>query len=141
MVHDPPFQTQQCRLRQASGEDLIMEPLRQRDAEYLANSVAAIEPWRTLHRGAADLLVYLTEVDPHSHRWVALRNRQHVGIVGIRSPWLYGPYIALLAVLPGNQRQGIGSGILGWIEAEVRRTAKNIWVCASSFNSQREPSM
>ena len=38
------------------------------------------------------------------------------GAVSIRFPWLKGPYLELLALLPPFQRQGIGAGILTWFE-------------------------
>ena len=57
------------------------------------------------------------------------------GAVSIRFPWLKGPYLELLALLPPFQRQGIGAGILTWFENEASALgARNVWVCASSFN-------
>jgi ribosomal protein S18 acetylase RimI-like enzyme len=55
-------------------------------------------------------------------------------VVGIRYPWLYGPYLAMLAVFPAYQRAGIGSAILQWIEGEAKATSANVWACVSSFN-------
>ena len=59
------------------------------------------------------------------------------GAVSIRSPFLKGPYLELLAILPAFQNQGIGGDIVAWFEQEgVRAGARNLWVCASSFNTQ-----
>ena len=44
------------------------------------------------------------------------------GVVAIRSPWLRGPYLELLCVLPDFQRQRIGADVLQWMEQEVRPT-------------------
>ena len=58
-------------------------------------------------------------------------------MVLVRDPWLKGPYLELLALLPPFQNQGIGSGILAWLEREALvQAARNLWVCASSFNAR-----
>ncbi|HEU4475158.1 MAG TPA: GNAT family N-acetyltransferase [Methyloceanibacter sp.] len=52
-------------------------------------------------------------------------------------PWLKGPYLELLAILPQFQGQGIGGKLLDWFEREGSRLgARNLWVCASSFNAR-----
>ncbi len=59
------------------------------------------------------------------------------GAVSIRQPWLKGPYLELLALLPSFQNQGIGAAILDWFEREaLRAEARNLWVCASGFNQR-----
>ena len=45
--------------------------------------------------------------------------------VALRTPWLYGPYIALLAVLPDFQGRGIGSAVLRHVEEDASRTFRN----------------
>ena len=55
----------------------------------------------------------------------------------MRHPWLKGPYLELLALLPEAQSQGIGSSIMAWFEtAGLQHRARNLWVCASSFNGR-----
>jgi ribosomal protein S18 acetylase RimI-like enzyme len=56
-------------------------------------------------------------------------------LVVVRSPWLYGPYISLLAVLPSHQGLGLGSAVLASIERQLDSSDRNLWVCASTFNS------
>ena len=59
------------------------------------------------------------------------------GAVSIRQPWLKGPYLELLAILPPFQNRGIGAEILDWFEREaLRAEARNLWVCASGFNER-----
>ena len=48
------------------------------------------------------------------------------GAVSIRHPWLKGPYLELLALLPPFQRRGIGAGIPSWFEQEGRGSARAI---------------
>jgi len=46
-------------------------------------------------------------------------------------------YIPFLFVTPLLQNQGIGSSIMAWFEtAALRHGARNLWVCASSFNAR-----
>ena len=56
-------------------------------------------------------------------------------MVIIRSPWLAGPYLQLLAVLPMLQGSGTGSAILTWYEATAMAARmRNAWLCVSGFN-------
>jgi ribosomal protein S18 acetylase RimI-like enzyme len=60
---------------------------------------------------------------------------ERAGVISVRYPWLKGPYLELLALLPPFQRKGIGGMLLERFESEaVSREARNLFVCASSFN-------
>src|SRR4029450_12481823 len=62
---------------------------------------------------------------------------EQAGAVSVRLPWLKGPYLELLALLPQAQGKGIGSTIVPWFEREALKVgARNLWVCASSFNTR-----
>ena len=56
------------------------------------------------------------------------------GAIVVVCPWLSGPYLQMLAILPAHQNQGIGSRILGWFEEEAREHFRNLWLCVSGFN-------
>jgi ribosomal protein S18 acetylase RimI-like enzyme len=107
-------------------------------ARPLGETIAQMAPWHMLGKDAASLAVSL-QVEDHGdiHRVIWL-NANCAGAVSIRYPWLYGPYLALLAILPDYQGRGIGSAILRWMEAEVHGTANNIWACVSSFNTDAQ---
>ena len=71
------------------------------------------------------------------YRYLIEAGGEPAGAVSIRHPWLKGPYLELLALLPLFQNQGIGAEILGWFEGEgLRAEARNLWVCASGFNER-----
>jgi GNAT superfamily N-acetyltransferase len=73
--------------------------------------------------------------DPSVHRYVVRHGADEAGLVSVRSPWLKGPYLELLALLPPVQGQGIGGRILTWLEqTAAAQEARNLWVCASAFN-------
>jgi ribosomal protein S18 acetylase RimI-like enzyme len=49
----------------------------------------------------------------------------------LRSPWLRGPYIEVLAVLPQAQGGGAGRALVAWAAAQG---GGNLWACVSAFN-------
>ena len=79
---------------------------------------------------------FLSKEDRHCFRHVIRHNDALVGVVAIRNPWLYGPYLNLLAILPPYQASGVGAAVLLWMAAEAGDTASNLWVCVSKFNTQ-----
>jgi GNAT superfamily N-acetyltransferase len=88
-------------------------------------------------RYSADALArFLAAPDGGVSRYLVTVGGEQAGAVSVRFPWLKGPYLELLALLPPFHGRGIGSALLGWFENEgVRLGARNLWVCASSFNS------
>ncbi len=113
-----------CRLR----------PLAEGEKTGLAAAVAALDPWRTLGFGAEKLAHYLGREDPALRRLV-IETGHAVGLLTLRSPWLRGPYVELLAVLPEAQGQGLGKAAVGWAADEAARGWANLWTCVSAFNA------
>ena len=61
------------------------------------------------------------------------------GAVIIRSPWLAGPYLQMLAVLPEWQGQAIGSAVLDWYEAAaVNAQMRQVWLCVTGINTRAQ---
>ena len=112
-----------CRLR----------PFEQDDAAVLAQALSRLDPWAALGYGAAALAGYLGRDDPGLHRFVlAVETDEWAGVFALRSPWLRGPYVELLAVLPGHQGKGLGGVMVEWAAA---RAGDNLWACVSAFNA------
>jgi diamine N-acetyltransferase len=101
-------------------------------AKIVGAALAVMDPWQTLGTSASTLIGMLLEPDQHLRREAIRMDGILVGVVAVRNPWLYGPYLALLAILPGWQGTGIGSVVLRRIEDVTK--PNNIWVCVSSFN-------
>jgi ribosomal protein S18 acetylase RimI-like enzyme len=118
--------------------EISLQPIGSVAADELAAAIIGMEPWRTLRTDPTRLAAYLSEDDAHSCRRIVYHKAVRSGVVGIRNPWLYGPYLALLVVFPDRQSMGVGSAILQWIEREVQGREKNIWVCVSSFNGRAQ---
>lgn len=103
----------------------------------LAAAIVAMEPWAVMNYPADRLAAFLASADSGAVRYVVSVNRKEAGVVSVCHPWLKGPYLELLALLPVAQNQGIGSSIMAWFEtAALQHGARNLWVCASSFNAR-----
>ncbi len=110
-------------------------PLGPADAGSLAQACAAIDPWKRMAYPAETLRHFLSGEEPGLRIYALRRDGELAGGVVIRDPWLKGPYLQFLAVLPQAQGQGVGSAVLSWMEAEAG-TARNLWVLASDFNAR-----
>jgi diamine N-acetyltransferase len=114
-----------------------LETLEPSACPSLAAAIVAMEPWSVMNYPAEALAAFLARPDGGVCRYRVSLAGTAAGAVSVRYPWLKGPYLELLALLPQAQNQGIGSSILAWLEEEaLRLQARNIWVCASSFNTR-----
>ena len=114
---------------------LHLRPLAPDAHRRLAEALAAIPPWSTLGSSADALTQNLQAEEPGTQRYAIVVDSTLAGVLSVRLPWLKGPYIELLAILPGFQRHGIGTAVLSFVEAEAKRLgARNVWVCGSQFN-------
>lgn len=97
-----------------------------------------IDPWRRLQIDRERLAASLHQEEHGARRWAVILDGASVGVIGVRYPWLFGPYLMLLAIFPGHQSAGVGSDLLRWLddEAQAARGAAggNVWACVSSFN-------
>lgn len=113
----------------------LLRPLDAPDCAPLAQALTAMDPWARLSYGAAALEGYLKRQDPALTRWVIERQGQTSGILALRSPWLRGPYIELLAILPHFQGNGLGGKVMDWAARHAAEIAPNLWACVSDFNT------
>jgi diamine N-acetyltransferase len=101
----------------------------------LAAKIAAIEPWSAMNYSAEALARFLATPDSGAARYLIEVEGAAAGAMSVRSPWLKGPYLELLALLPPFQRRGLGATLMAWFEREaLTHGARKLWVCASSFN-------
>jgi ribosomal protein S18 acetylase RimI-like enzyme len=126
----PPFSAASADL-----DEIRLVPLRSEDCARLAARIVAMPPWSVMNYPADAMQSFLEAPGETVSRYRLDRRGEDAGIVSIRYPWLKGPYLELLALLPDFQNQGLGTNILRWLEGEaVKSEARNLWVCASSFN-------
>lgn len=106
-----------------------------RGVHGLAAAIVDMPPWSVMNYSADLMARFLSTADGCVSRYAVEIGGEQLGAVSVRSPWLKGPYLELLALLPVAQGQGIGSAILTWFEQEaIGHGSRNLWVCASSFN-------
>ena len=102
----------------------------------LGHAVASIDPWSQINYPASNLIAFLTADDPALSRHALLIDDKPAGVIAIRSPWLHGPYLQLLAILPPFQNQGFGVALLDWFETRAHPRNRWLWLCYSSFNKR-----
>lgn len=110
----------------------MIRPLADAEIPALAEALAQLDPWRRLGFSAAGLAAYLGREDVALSRVVAERDGAPAALLALRKPWLRGPYIELLAVLPAAQGAGLGHALVQWAAAQG---GGNLWACVSDFNA------
>jgi ribosomal protein S18 acetylase RimI-like enzyme len=58
-----------------------------------------------------------------------------VGAITVRSPWLAGPYLQILALVPEVHDLGIGQRLLAWYEQTAAAGGeRQAWLCVTGVN-------
>src|SRR5271165_6205755 len=79
---------------------LTLKPLSSEAAEALGPALAAMPPWSVIGTPAGALTRSFQRTLPSVYRFEVLWHGDRAGLVTIQSPFLLGPYLQLLAVLP-----------------------------------------
>ncbi len=115
----------------------VLRPLTPGNAKKLGEALAAMPPWSVTGRPAERMTRAFQRDLPSLHRFEILAGNDLAGIVTIQSPFLHGPYLQLLAILPGFQGRNLGLNVLQWMEAQARAgEARQLWLCVSTFNAR-----
>jgi GNAT superfamily N-acetyltransferase len=110
-------------------------PLETSACARLAEAIVAMPPWSAMNYPVDAMARFLATSGEGASRYRVAVDGEDAGVVSVRYPWLKGPYLELLALLPKFQGQGLGTRVLAWFEQEgTRHDARNLWVCAASFN-------
>lgn len=105
------------------------------DAAYLGTELAKIEPWKTLNSTPDEFEAGFQSQSEASHTYAVIFEGAPVGIISVRYPWLLGPYLSFLGMIPSAQNKGLGKTLMNWLEETSKiHSARNIFVCVSSFN-------
>lgn len=117
------------------GRALVLLPMTPAAATVLAPAIASIGPWAHYNFAPADLEASLLVTGDGAIRYQLTCDGVPAGVVIIRSPWLAGPYLQILAVLPALQGTGTGTAVLKWYETTAMAARmRNVWLCVSGFN-------
>ena len=85
---------------------------------------------------ADKLAAFLASPDAGAARYVVSVKGEEAGVVSVRHPWLKGPYLELLALLPQAQTKASARASWPGSKRGLKHGARNLWVCASSFNAR-----
>ena len=123
----------------SDGRILALSPMTSAAAADLAPQIAGIGPWAHYNFDAEDLQASLLISGDGAIRYQLTCDAKPAGVVIVRSPWLAGPYLQILAVLPHLQGGGAGTAILHWYEqTALTARMRNVWLCVSGFNSDAQ---
>ena len=110
---------------------MIWRALEPEEAEALAAACATFDPYLRLGYRAEALRDYFTRPDPSLDRYAIETDGVLRGVLCLRRPWLRGPLIETLALLPEAQGRGLGSQVIIRCQAEAGR---NLWATVSDFH-------
>ena len=118
------------------GRAVALVPMTVEAADSLGAITPTFGPW--VHYGfspEAMTRAFAPAVD-NGCRYQAHVAGELAGAMVIRNPWLIGPYLQTLAVLPAWQSCGLGGVMLDWFESRARAASqRSIWLCVATFNT------
>lgn len=114
-------------------DHVAVEQLQPQYVEASSQALAAMDPWLTLEYSPEVLAFYLLHADPALKRYAVLVSDKVSGVVSLRYPWLFGPFLELIALFGDSRGKGIGSRLIDWICGQYA-SASNLWATVSSFN-------
>jgi ribosomal protein S18 acetylase RimI-like enzyme len=140
MISAPPFRAERFDLGETRDHrSIAIAPVTPVAAIYLGSAIAAIGPWRHYAFGSDALTKGFLVTGDGAIRYQVLVDDEPAGAMIIRCPWLLGPYLTMLAVLPMFQGQKVGDALLGWYETTARdANLRNIWLCVTGFNVEAQ---
>ncbi|HXP97076.1 MAG TPA: GNAT family N-acetyltransferase [Telmatospirillum sp.] len=111
-----------------------LRPLADGEATRLGALCAGIDPYRRLGQSAEALGGYLGRQDTTLFRFAIETSSGLAGVVAVRSPWLRGPFLEMLALLPEARSRGLGRQTVDWVAAQSGLISANLWTTVSDFN-------
>ena len=126
-------------LRTGDGVELIdakqqvfLSPLKNEYVSPISMILCSMDPWLTLEYRPDVFEFYLLRADAALSRYAVMISGTVAGVLSLRSPWLSGPFIELMALFEGFQGKGVGRRLIDWICDHFE--AANLWTTVSSFN-------
>jgi diamine N-acetyltransferase len=116
---------------------LIMESLEPRDVDELSRALASMDPWLKLDYKPEAIAFYLLRADPALRRYSITTEGKISGILAVRFPWLFGPFIELIALFDDCRGKGHGRQLIDWT-IDHFPSSPNLWVTVSSFNLEAQ---
>jgi [ribosomal protein S18]-alanine N-acetyltransferase len=115
----------------------MLRALSPENAADLGEALATMPPWSIIGWPASGLTSAFLKPLPGVYRFEVVSEGAIAGIVTVQQPFLHGPYLQLLAILPPFQGKSFGRQILQWLEDQARLDeARQSWLCVSTFNAR-----
>ncbi len=111
---------------------LSLSPLRPEYVGVMSVILCSMDPWLTLEYKPEVFESYLLHADPALSHYAVMISTDVAGVLSLRYPWLFGPFIELMALFDGFRGKGIGRRIVDWVCD--RYESPNLWATVSSFN-------
>lgn len=113
-----------------------LSPIQPAEAGLLAAELIGMTPWRELGYQVDTLRNYLLAVQQDFECLCLHVDGIPAGVIALRSPWLRGTLLELLAVLPNFQQQGLGKWLIQHlVENAQGKKQRNLWTLTSAFNT------
>ena len=112
---------------------MTLESLQPEDVDETSRLLASMDPWRTLDYKRETLAFYLLRADPALKRYSITIAGDLSGVLSVRYPWLFGPFIELIALFGDCRGTGYGRRLIDWVARSFPPSA-NLWATVSSFN-------
>ena len=111
-------------------------PIQSDEVDRFATQLVSMTPWLELGYQADTLRNYLLGTQAGFQVWSLQVHGVPAGVIALRSPWLRGTLLELLAVLPEFQHQGLGKWLMQWLKTHAQeKQQRNLWTLASAFNT------
>jgi diamine N-acetyltransferase len=121
------------------GHAMTLAPMSCEAADQIGTEAATFGPWLAYGVSASAMARSFQPAADNGARYHVRVAGELAGGMIIRDPWLVGPYLQTIAVLPAFQSSGIGGVMLDWFEARARLARqRNIWLCVSAFNTEAQ---
>jgi len=131
----PSYQANHYVLNALHKPHLHLKTMSLNESNSLASDLSKIIPWSKIPSAENALHSHFSRDDPALNRFAIYYDDSCVGAVSARYPWLKGPYLELLGLIPAAQGKGIGRAILSWFEQEAPPKTHNFWLLCSDFNT------
>lgn len=102
------------------------------EANWCAQLMSSLEPWRTLGRSFAASLDIVR--DATRETYLAMSGDERVGFVILSVVGPFVGYLQTLCIVPERRGQGLGSALLELAEERIFSVSPNVFLCVSSFN-------
>ena len=111
----------------------VLDPLKPRDVGEISRTLVTMDPWLTLGYTPEAFSHYLLRSDPALVRYSVIVSGRLSGILAVRFPWLFGPFIELIALFDGCRGRGLGRALIDRT-CTLYPSSPNIWATVSTFN-------